>query len=140
MDPDGTEIVRAMTLAIERSGRPLESIGYVNYLGTSTMLNDAVEAQCVRRVFGRHADRVAGSSIKSMIGHPQGASGASGVVAAAMAISCGVLPPTINLTDPDPDCDLDFVPNVARRAEVEAVLCNCLGFGSKNSALVLGRA
>ena len=140
MDPDGTEIVRAMTLAIERSGRPLESIGYVNYHGTSTMLNDAVEAQCVRRVFGRHADRVAGSSIKSMIGHPQGASGASGVVAAAMAISCGVLPPTINLTDPDPDCDLDFVPNVARRAEVEAVLCNCLGFGSKNSALVLGRA
>jgi 3-oxoacyl-[acyl-carrier-protein] synthase II len=94
----------------------------------------------VRRVFGRHADRVAGSSIKSMIGHPQGASGASGVVAAAMAICCGVLPPTINLTDPDPDCDLDFVPNVARRAEVEAVLCNCLGFGSKNSALVLGRA
>jgi 3-oxoacyl-[acyl-carrier-protein] synthase II len=140
MDPDGTEIVRAMTLAIARSGRATDSIGYVNYHGTSTVLNDAVEAQCVRRVFGDHADRLAGSSIKSMIGHPQGASGAAGVVATAMAISCGVLPPTINLTDPDPDCDLDFVPNVARRAEVEAALCNCLGFGSKNSALVLGRA
>ena len=140
MDPDGTEIVRAMTLAIERSGRAAESIGYVNYHGTSTQLNDAVEARCVRRVFGRHADRLAGSSTKSMIGHPQGASGAAGVVTAALALSRDVLPPTINLTDPDPDCDLDFLPQAARPAAVEAALCNCLGFGSKNSALVLGRA
>ena len=75
-----------------------------------------------------------------MIGHPQGASGAAGVVTAALVLSRGVVPPTANLTHPDPDCDLDFVPNVPRRAEVEAALCNCLGFGSKNSALVLGRA
>ena len=140
MDPDGTEIVRAMSLAIERSGRAAESIGYVNYHGTSTQLNDAVEARCVRRVFGRHADRLAGSSTKSMIGHPQGASGAAGVVTAALALSRDVLPPTINLTDPDPHCDLDFLPHAARPAAVEAALCNCLGFGSKNSALVLGRA
>ena len=140
MDPDGTEIVRAMTLALKRSGRAVESIGYINYHGTSTMLNDAVEARCVRRVFGAHADRVPGSSIKSMIGHPQGASGAAGVVTAAMAIAAGLLPPTINLTDPDPACDLDFIPNVARPEAIEAALCNCLGFGSKNSALVLGRA
>jgi 3-oxoacyl-[acyl-carrier-protein] synthase II len=140
MDPDGTEIVRAMTLALERSSRAPEQIGYVNFHGTSTMLNDAVEARCVRRLFGGHAERLAGSSIKSMIGHPQGASGAAGVVAAALALHTGLLPPTINLTNPDPACDLDFIPNVARPADVEAALCNCLGFGSKNSALVVGRA
>ena len=86
------------------------------------------------------AERVAGSSVKSMIGHPQGASGASGVVTAALAISRGYLPPTINLRDQDPACDLDFIPNTGRTAEVEAALCNCLGFGSKNSAMVIGRA
>jgi 3-oxoacyl-[acyl-carrier-protein] synthase II len=140
MDPEGGEIVRAMSLAIDRAGTPLEAIGYVNYHGTSTQLNDAVEARCVRRLFGAHADRIAGSSTKSMIGHPQGASGAAGVVATALGLSRGLLPPTINLTDQDPDCDLDFIPQTARRVEVGAALCNCLGFGSKNSALVLGRA
>ena len=85
MDPDGTQIVRAMRLAIERSGRALEDIGYVNYHGTSTVLNDAVESRCVRQVFGPLADRVPGSSTKSMIGHPQGASGAAGIVTAALA-------------------------------------------------------
>ncbi|HEX7780305.1 MAG TPA: beta-ketoacyl-[acyl-carrier-protein] synthase family protein [Vicinamibacterales bacterium] len=140
MDPDGTEIVRAIELALRRSGRALEEIGYVNYHGTSTALNDAVESRCVRRVFGGHAERLPGSSTKSMIGHPQGASGAAGVVTAALAMTQGVLPPTINLTDQDPECDLDFIPNTARVAQIEAALCNCLGFGSKNSALVLGRA
>jgi 3-oxoacyl-[acyl-carrier-protein] synthase II len=140
MDPDGTEIVRAMELALDRSGRAREEIGYINYHGTSTLLNDAVESRCVRRVFGHRAEHVPGSSTKSMIGHPQGASGAAGVVTSALALNCGVIPPTANLTDPDPDCDLDFTPNVSRRASVEAALCNCLGFGSKNSALVLGRA
>jgi 3-oxoacyl-[acyl-carrier-protein] synthase II len=140
MDPDGVQIVRAMTLAIDRSGRSPESIGYINYHGTSTQLNDAVEARCVRAVFGEGADRVPGSSIKSMIGHPQGASGAAGVVASALAISRCLLPPTINLSDGDPQCDLDFIPHVARRTGIDSALCNCLGFGSKNSALVLGRA
>jgi 3-oxoacyl-[acyl-carrier-protein] synthase II len=140
MDPEGTEIVRAMTLAIQRAGRPVESIGYVNYHGTSTQLNDAVEARCVRRVFGAHADRLPGSSTKSMIGHPQGASGAAGVVTTALAMRHGLLPPTINLRDQDPECDLDFIPLTARAAAIDAALCNCLGFGSKNSALVLGRA
>src|SRR5215470_7303775 len=138
MAPDGEEIVRAMSLAIERSGRRLEEIGYVNFHGTSTQLNDAVESRCVRRVFGAHADHLAGSSVKSMIGHPQGASGAAGVVTAALAISRQFLPPTINQRDPDPACDLDFIPNAGRRAGVDAALCNCLGFGSKNSALVIG--
>jgi 3-oxoacyl-[acyl-carrier-protein] synthase II len=140
MAPDGEEIIRAISIAIERSGRRLEEIGYVSYHGTATLINDAVESRCVRQVFGDHAERLAGSSIKSMIGHPQGASGAAGVVASALAISRGFLPPTINLKDPDPACDLDFVPNQGRPAEVDAALCNCLGFGSKNSAIVVGRA
>ncbi len=140
MDPSGTQIVRAMRLAIDRSGRALEEIGYVNYHGTSTVLNDAVESRCVRRLFGRLADSVPGSSTKSMIGHPQGASGAAGVVAATLALQRGFLPPTINLSDPDPDCDLDFIPHTGRSVQPEVALCNCLGFGSKNSALVLSRA
>jgi 3-oxoacyl-[acyl-carrier-protein] synthase II len=140
MAPDGDEIVRAMALALQRAARPPESIGYISFHGTSTVLNDAVEARCVRRLFGRRADQLAGSSIKSMIGHPQGASGAAGVVAAALALATGILPPTINVDDQDPACDLDVIPNAARTKEVEAALCNCLGFGSKNSALVLGRA
>jgi 3-oxoacyl-[acyl-carrier-protein] synthase II len=139
MAPDGREIVRAMAVAIARSGRSIEEIGYLNFHGTSTSLNDAVESRCVRQVFGRHADRLAGSSVKSMIGHPQGASGAAGVVTAALAIDRRFLPPTINQTDPDPECDLDYIPNKGRTAEVDAALCNCLGFGSKNSALVVGR-
>ena len=139
MAPTGEEIVRAITLAIERSGRRREDIGYVNYHGTSTVLNDVVESRSVRQVFGDHAEHLVGSSVKSMIGHPQGASGAAGVVTAALAMTRQLLPPTINLHDPDPACDLDFVPNEARPADVGAALCNCLGFGSKNSALVLGR-
>src|SRR5688500_16744704 len=138
MDPDGEQIVRAMRLAPDRSGRAIEEIGYVNYHGTSTVLNDAVESRCVRRLFGARADRVPGSSTKSMIGHPQGASGATGIVTAALALSRRFLPPTINQEAADPDCDLDYLPNCGREREVEAALCNCLGFGSKNSALVLG--
>lgn len=140
MDPEGTEIVRAMTGAMARAGRTASEIGYVNFHGTSTQLNDAVEARCVARVL-EASPRIVGSSIKSMIGHPQGASGAAGVVATALAMTHDLLPPTINLTHPDATLpDIDFVPNVARPARIGAALCNCLGFGSKNSALVLGRA
>ena len=138
MDPDGEQIIRCMRQAVARSGRAVEDIGYVNYHGTSTQLNDAIESKCTRQVLGARAEHVPGSSIKSMIGHPQGASGAAGVVATALALSRGFLPPTINLTDPDPNCDLDFLPNQGRAARPAAALCNCLGFGSKNSALVLG--
>jgi 3-oxoacyl-[acyl-carrier-protein] synthase II len=138
MDPDGHEIVRCMQTAVARSGWALDDIGYVNYHGTSTQLNDAVEARCTRRAFGALAERLAGSSTKSMIGHPQGASGAAGVVASALALDRGFLPPTINLRDQDPACDLDFLPGNGRASRPAAALCNCLGFGSKNSALVLG--
>ena len=102
------------------------------------MLNDAVVSRCVRQVFGDRADAVPGSSIKSMIGHPQGASGAAGIVTAALAMSRGFLPPTINQRESDPGCDLDYIPNTGRQARAAAALCNCLGFGSKNSAIVLG--
>ncbi len=139
MDPDGSEIIRCIETALARADRSPEEIGYINYHGTSTQLNDAIESRSVRRVFGRHADDVPGSSTKSMIGHPQGASGAAGVAATALAMTHGVLPPTINLDDRDPACEMDFIPNVARPADIDAALCNCLGFGSKNSALVLGR-
>ncbi len=140
MDPDGTQIIRAMRLAIERSRRTPAEIDFISYHGTSTPLNDRVEARCVRQVFGGRAAYVPGSSIKSMIGHPQGGSGAAGIAAAALALSRCLVPPTINLTDPDPDCGLDFIPEVARPLRAHAALCNCLGFGSKNSAIVLGRA
>lgn len=140
MDPDGEQIVRCMQTAIARAGRAAGEIGYINYHGTSTQLNDAIEARCTRLAFGALAERIPGSSTKSMIGHPQGASGAAGVVATALALSRGFLPPTINLTDPDPNCDLDFIPIAGRAVQAEAALCNCLGFGSKNSALVLGRS
>jgi len=140
MHPDGQQIVHAMRLAVQRSGHTLEEIGYVNYHGTSTMLNDAMEARCVRELLGPLADSVPGSSTKSMIGHPQGASGAAGIVTTALALSNGYLPPTINLTQPDPGCDLDFIPLTGRSGEPAAALCNCLGFGSKNSAIVVGRA
>ena len=139
MDPDGGEIIRCIDIALGRAHRRPEEIGYVNYHGTSTQLNDAIESKCVRRVFGAHADRVPGSSTKSMIGHPQGASGAAGVAATVLAMRHGILPPTINLDEQDPGCEMDFIPNAPRRAEIDAALCNCLGFGSKNSALVLGR-
>jgi 3-oxoacyl-[acyl-carrier-protein] synthase II len=139
MAPDGAEIVRAIATAIERSGRSRDEIGYVSYHGTSTVLNDAVESRCVRQVFGGHVDRLAGSSVKSMIGHPQGASGAAGIVTTALAIERNFLPPTINQAEQDEACDLDYIPNRGRPARIDAALCNCLGFGSKNSAVVIGR-
>jgi 3-oxoacyl-[acyl-carrier-protein] synthase II len=140
MDPEGAEIVACISGALRKAGRRVEEIGYINYHGTSTVLNDAIEAQCVRRVFGAAGDRVPGSSTKSMVGHPQGASGAAGVVTAALALQRGFLPPTANLSNQDPRCDMDYLPMLGRAAHVEAALCNCLGFGSKNSALVLGHA
>ena len=115
MDPDGAEIVRCMRTALAQAGRAPEEIGYVNYHGTSTQLNDAIESRCTRATLGEVADRVPGSSTKSMIGHPQGASGAAGVVATALALANGFLPPTINLDDPDPACDMDFIPNAGPR-------------------------
>jgi 3-oxoacyl-[acyl-carrier-protein] synthase II len=139
MDESGEESARAMDLALREAGIPPDEIGYVAYHGTGTELNDRVETRAARMVFGRSADRVPGSSIKSMIGHVQGACGAAGVAATVLGMRDGFLPPTINLESPDSECDLDYVANAARPASVEHALCNCIGFGSKNSALVLRR-
>lgn len=140
LDESGEEPARAMTLALEEAGIPAEGIGYLAYHGTSTLLNDRVETRAVRLAFGAAAERLPGSSIKSMIGHPQGACGAAGVAATLLGMRDGFLPPTINLDRADPACDLDYVANEARRASFDSALCNCIGFGSKNSALVLGAA
>ena len=128
-----------MALALEEAETPREAVQYVNLHGTATELNDRIETRAVRLCFDGHADRLAGSSLKSLIGHPQGACGAAGVAATLLAMRDGVLPPTLNLEIPDPECDLDYVPDVGRRAGLECAVVNCIGFGSKNSALVLKR-
>lgn len=139
LDETGIEPARAMALALEDAGLRPEEIDYINLHGTSTELNDRIETRAVKMAFGETASRIPMSATKSMVGHPQGASGAAGLAATLGGINLGFLPPTINLDEPDPDCDLDYVPNKARLAEIRHALCNCIGFGSKNSALVVKR-
>ena len=139
LDETGEEPARAMSLALEEAGLPPDAVDYLAYHGTSTELNDRVETRAVRRAFGYRAARLPGSSIKSMIGHPQGACGAAGVAATLLGMRDSFLPPTVNLERSDPECDLDYVANEARRGSFEHALCNCIGFGSKNSALVISR-
>ncbi len=139
LEESGEEPARAMMLAVEDAGIPVERIDYVNLHGTSTVLNDRIETRAFHRVFGANGSRVPASSLKSMIGHPQGACGAAGVAASLLAMREGFLPPTINRDDPDPECDLDVVPDEGRPQPVRFALCNCIGFGSKNAAVVLGR-
>ncbi len=142
LDESGEEPARAMREAIEDAGLSPADVGYVQYHGTSTALNDRIETRAVKLALGERARAIPGSSVKSQIGHPQGASGAAGVAATLVGMAEGFLPATINLETPDPECDLDYVPNVIRKAEVEFALVNGIAFGSKNSALVLrnGRA
>lgn len=137
LEENGVEPARAMTLAMKDAGVSLEEISYVNLHGTSTQLNDRIETQAIKNAFGEHAYKLKTSATKSQIGHPQGASGAAGIGAALLAIKKGIIAPTINLDDQDEVCDLDYTPNASQKAEVRNVLCNCIGFGSKNSALIL---
>jgi 3-oxoacyl-[acyl-carrier-protein] synthase II len=139
LDPSGEEPARAMTLAIEDAGIAKDDVGYLALHGTSTVLNDRIETLAAKICFGRRAYDLPMSSVKSMIGHPQGASGAAGVVAATLAMNHDFLPPTINYSEADPECDLDYIPNHSFERETEISLCNCIGFGSKNSALVVAR-
>jgi len=142
LDESGEEPARAMREAIEDAGLSPSDVGYLQYHGTSTALNDRIETRAVKLALGERARAIPGSSVKSQVGHPQGASGAAGVAATLVGMAEGFLPATINLETPDPECDLDYVPNVIRKAEVEFALVNGIAFGSKNSALVLrnGRA
>jgi 3-oxoacyl-[acyl-carrier-protein] synthase II len=135
----GDEPARAMSLAMEDAGIEPSDLDYVNLHGTSTILNDRIETNALKIALNCNSHRVPMSATKSQVGHPQGASGAAGLGAALCAMQTRVIPPTINLDEPDPDCDLDYVPNEPREADVRVALCNCIGFGSKNSALVIER-
>lgn len=140
--PEMEESARAMRLALEDAGLQAEDVDAVQYHGTSTQLNDALETKAVRLALGTHAQRVRGSSIKSMIGHPQGACGAAAVVAMVCAMKGldggeAFVPPTINLDDADPECDLDYTPKNASPGGARVALVNCLAFGAKNSAIVI---
>lgn len=137
--PSESGAARAMDAALRDAALDPAAIGYVNAHGTGTVANDATETRAVRKVFGAHASRLAVSGTKSMHGHALGASGALELVATALALSEGVLPPTANFTEPGEGCDLDYVPNTARRAEVEAALSNSFAFGGLNAVLCLRR-
>jgi 3-oxoacyl-[acyl-carrier-protein] synthase II len=134
--PGGIGAARAMTLALGAAGLQPSDIGYINAHGTSTPLNEKFETQAIKAAFGDAAYRVPISSTKSMTGHLLGAAGALEAALAIMAIEQGILPPTINQTSPDPDCDLDYVPNVARRAAIRHVMTNSMGFGGHNVSLI----
>jgi 3-oxoacyl-[acyl-carrier-protein] synthase II len=140
ISPDVIEPVRAMELALQDADLAKDDVGYINLHGTGTDLNDRMETLAVKNCFNSHAEKIPMSSTKSMIGHPQGACGAAGLAATILMMRQHVLHPTINLEVPDPQCDLDYVPNVARKKEVDVAVCNCIAFGSKNSAIVIRRA
>ena len=131
------EPARAITLAMEEADVAAEDIQYVNLHGTSTEMNDRVETRALKLALGEYARRIPMSGLKSQIGHAQGACGSASVAATLIAMEHGTIPPTINLDYPDPECDLDYVPDIGRKARIEHAICNCVGFGSKNSALVL---
>ncbi len=135
----GEEPARAIGLAMTDAGIAAPDVNYVNLHGTSTELNDRIETRALKLALDSYAARVPMSSLKSQIGHPQGACGSAGIAATLVAMQHGHIPPTINLDQPDPECDLDYVPEAGRRAAIEHAVCNCIAFGSKNSALVLRR-
>ena len=135
--PSALGAASAMRRALNDAVISPDQIGYINAHGTGTAANDPTETRAIRDVFGAHADRLAVSSTKSMHGHGLGAAGALEAIATFLAVREGYLPPTANYQEPDPECDLDYVPDVGRSATIEHAICNCVGFGSKNSALVL---
>ena len=137
MSESPDEPARAISLALEEAGIQAEDIQYVNLHGTSTEMNDRVETRAVKLALGEHARKIPMSGLKSQIGHAQGACGSASLSATLIAMEHGKIPPTINLDHPDPECDLDYVPDVGRKVQIEHAICNCVGFGSKNSALVL---
>jgi len=135
----GEEPARAIQMAMKEAGIAATDVHYANLHGTSTELNDRIETRALKLALGDHAHQIPMSALKSQIGHPQGACGAAGIAATLIAMQHNQLPPTINLEKPDPACDLDYVPEAGRKAQIEHAVCNCIAFGSKNSALVLRR-
>src|SRR5216683_544442 len=135
--PEGKGAMRAMRRALDKSGVELTDVGYINAHGTSTKLGDVAETKAIKSVFGEHAYKLAVSSTKSVHGHLLGAAGAIEAAACILALDRGMLPPTINLDTPDPDCDLDYVPNKARKADIKVAVSNSFGFGGHNATLVI---
>jgi 3-oxoacyl-[acyl-carrier-protein] synthase II len=138
-EPEATGVADMMRAALQRSGVEPERVGYINAHGTSTPLGDLAETKAIKAVFGDHAHKLAVSSTKSMMGHTFGAAGAIEAMMCALALHEGVIPPTINYRHPDPDCDLDYVPNEARRVQVDVALSNAMGLGGHNGCVLLGR-
>jgi 3-oxoacyl-[acyl-carrier-protein] synthase II len=139
-EPEATGVAAMMAAALGRSGVEPSRVGYINAHGTSTPLGDAAETRAIKQVFGAHAYELAVSSTKSMMGHTFGAAGAIEAIMCVLALRDGVLPPTINYREPDPECDLDYVPNEARRTQVDVALSNAMGLGGHNGCVLLGRA
>lgn len=137
--PGGEGLVRAMRRALKKANLRPDQVDYINAHGTSTEFNDSTETQAIKTCFGEYAHKVAVSSTKSMTGHTLGAAGAVEAVISIMAIQTGIIPPTINLHHPDPECDLDYVPNKARQARVDIAMSNSMGFGGHNTCLVFKR-
>ncbi len=137
MSESPEEPARAVSLALHEAGISPQDVHYVNLHGTSTEMNDRVETRSLKLALGAQASRIPMSGLKSQIGHAQGACGSAGLAATLVAMEHGKIPPTINLDIPDPECDLDYVPDIGRKVAIEHAICNCVGFGSKNSALVL---
>jgi 3-oxoacyl-[acyl-carrier-protein] synthase II len=138
-DPEGDGAARAMSLALKFAGLKPEDIDVIFAHGTGTPLNDVSETKAIKKVFGEHAYRLAITATKSMVGHLLGAAGALSSLAAVLSIRDGIVPPTINLEEPDPECDLDYVPKVARKMEVRKAMVNAFGFGGQNVAVIFGR-
>src|SRR5947208_7180464 len=139
-EPEAIGVGEMMRAAIDRAGLKPEDVGYINAHGTSTPLGDAAETKAIKDVFGDHAYRLAVSSTKSMMGHTFGAAGAIEAILCVLALREGILPPTINYREPDPACDLDYVPNEAREAQVDVALSNAMGLGGHNGCVLFARA
>jgi 3-oxoacyl-[acyl-carrier-protein] synthase II len=138
-EPDALGVAEMMRVALQRADVAPERVGYINAHGTSTPLGDLAETKAIKNVFGPHAYNLAVSSTKSMMGHTFGAAGAIEAMMCVLAIHDGVLPPTINLRNPDPECDLDYVPNEAREAKIDVALSNAMGLGGHNGCVLVGR-
>jgi 3-oxoacyl-[acyl-carrier-protein] synthase II len=138
-DPEGMGAIQALQAALEDAGEGPDAVDYINAHGTSTALNDAAETRAIKKALGDHAYRTAVSSTKSMTGHMLGAAGAVEAGIAALAVYHGMVPPTINYEHPDEDCDLDYVPNEARQADVRLALSNAFGFGGHNAVIAMRR-
>ncbi|MCK4471791.1 MAG: beta-ketoacyl-[acyl-carrier-protein] synthase II, partial [Anaerolineae bacterium] len=138
-DPEGMGASRAMRWALDDAGLTPDGVDYINAHGSSTPISDPIETRAIKRVFGERAYEIPISSTKSMIGHAMGGAGAIEAAACVLTVEQGIIHPTINLETPDPECDLDYVPEGARKADVRFALSNSFGLGGQNACLVLGR-